>query len=290
MKPKPLKENHVILTAMKKVFVLFSSVLLTFTLHAQDEICLTRTTEHKIQSKHLEEERAHWVSLPYNYNDSISYPVVYVLDAEWRFELIRDIFFDLGANSVLQKSIIVGIPHVEMENKRGQDLTFSQSRTEYDGDSVDSTWYNSSNSGGGMKFYNYLIEELLTFMNNDYSTNGQETLIGHSYGGYFAGYLLSLENPFEVLHIYDPSIWYSDGEVVHQLKEANYSKPTKIYLTYQPEPAFHKNKVEEFIEELKSHSTISLDLKFYPDYSHNGLFLDSFYNGVLITNTPPYEE
>lgn len=251
---------------------------------AQDTICINKTIKHTISSKYLNENRDYWVSLPYKYNDSIKYPVIYVVDAEWRFDLIKNITFDLGAYQKIQNSIIVGIPHIDWKEKRGQDLTFSQTRVEYDGEKVDSTSYNSSNSGKGLQFYNYLTKELMPNVNKNYSTNNHETLIGHSYGGYFAGYILSLENPFEVLHIYDPSIWYSNGEVIKAFKKTNYNKKTKIHLTYQPIPEFHKSKIEEFIKELEKNKNIELTKEFYKNETHNSLFLDSFYKGILKTN------
>jgi predicted alpha/beta superfamily hydrolase len=258
--------------------------LISLNLFAQDTICVNRTIRHKIDSKYLNESREHWISLPFHYADTLDYPVIYVFDAEWRFDLIKNIAFDLGANKKIQNSIIVGIPHVEVENKRGRDLTFSQSKIEYDGDKVDATWYNDSNSGSGMKFYNYLTKELIPNVNEHYSTNNHETLIGHSYGGYFGGYILSLENPFEVIHIYDPSIWFSNGEVIKRFKTKNYSKKTKIHLTYQPLPEFHKIKIEEFIKELRANEYIDLTTELYENDTHNSLFLDSFYKGILKTN------
>lgn len=251
---------------------------------AQDTICVNPTIKHSIESKYLNESRDYWVSLPLQYSDSLSYPVIYVLDAEWRFDIIKNISFDLGANKKIQNSIVIGIPHVDWENKRGQDLTFSQSRIEFDGDAVDSTWYNESNSGQGMKFYNYLISELIPNVNQNYSTNNHETFIGHSYGGYFGGYILSLEHPFEVIHIYDPAIWFSDGEVTEQFKKNKYKKETKIHLTYQPIPAFHKSKIEEFIKELEANGSIEFTKELYVNETHNSLFLDSFYKGILKTN------
>ncbi len=262
--------------------LIFTSLLIH--LPAQDRICIDKSIEHTLYSEYLDENRSHWVSLPLNYSDSLKYPVVYVLDAEWRFELTKTIIFELGAWNKIQKSIVVGIPHVDLEEKRGVDLTFSHSGVEYDGDQVDTTWYNSSNSGGGMKFYNYLTKELITDINRNYATDNHETLIGHSYGGYFAGYILSMNHPFEVLHIYDPSIWYSDGEVTNLFKQKNYSKPTKIHLTYQPKPEFHRGKIEEFIDELAKSPYIQLTTKFYDADTHNSLFLDSFYQGIIETN------
>ena len=267
------------------IFVLF---LTSLTLHSQETICVTKTIKHSIDSQHLNEKRDYWISLPLHYSDSISCPVIYVFDAEWRFDLIKNISFDLGANGKIRNSIVVGIPHIEVENKRGKDLTFSQSRTEYDGEKVDSAWYNDSNSGGGMNFYIYLTLELIPHVNSNYSTNNHATLIGHSYGGYFGSYILSLEHPFEVIHIYDPSIWYSDGEVIRKYKEKEYSKKTKIHLTYQPIPVFHKEKIEEFIQELETNENIELTKELYENDTHNSLFLDSFYEGIVKTNKLSY--
>ncbi|MEO1546602.1 MAG: alpha/beta hydrolase-fold protein [Bacteroidota bacterium] len=250
----------------------------------QDSFCPNDATQHTITSTFLKEDRTYWVSLSLKYSDSIQYPVIYVLDAEWRFDLIRNIAFDLGANQKIEKAIVVGIPHLDWEKKRGVDLTFSQSRIEYDGEAVDSTWYNASNSGGGLKFFNYLTQELIPDVNTKYSTNDHETLVGHSYGGYFGGYLLSLEHPFEVIHCYDPSIWFSDGEVIKRFQRSERSKPVKFHITYQPIPEFHKKKIERFIELMEADETIILTQQFYPDDTHNSLFMDSFYRGILETH------
>ena len=192
--------------------------------------------------------------------------------------------FDMGANAKIENSIIVGIPHIDWEFKRGIDLTFSESRIEYDGEAVDSTWYNSSNSGKGMTFYNYLTKELIPDVNKKYATNNHETLVGHSYGGYFGAYILSLNHPFEVIHMYDPSIWFGDGEVTKRFKTTEYNKDTKIHITYQPKPEFHKHKIEDFIKVLENNKHITITKTLYKNETHNSLFLDSFYKGIQLTN------
>ncbi|BFP40826.1 hypothetical protein FGF1_16710 [Flavobacteriaceae bacterium GF1] len=269
---------------MKNSLLLLLLAVMTFKAVAQDTICLNTTIKHTIKSEYLDENREYWVSLPLKYSDSLTYPAIYVFDAEWRFDLIKNIAFDLGANKKIRNSIIIGIPHMDWENKRGQDLTFSQSRIEYDGEKVDSTWYTDSNSGKAMSFYNYLIKELIPDVDKNYATNTHETLIGHSYGGYFGGYLLSLEHPFEIIHMYDPSLWYSDGEVIQRFKKSNYNKTTRIHITYQPKPEFHRGKIEEFIQELEDTESIILSKEFYENDTHNSLFLASFYEGILKTN------
>lgn len=237
--------------------------------------------KHELQSVYLDESREYWVSFPYGYSDTSTYSVMYVLDAEWRFDLIRNVEFDYSANRKIQKHIIVGIPHVEWEVKRSRELTFSQSRMEYDGDPVDSTWYNARNAGGAMSFYQFLKQELIPAINSNYSTNGRNTLVGHSLGGYFAGYLLSMDHPFESLHIYDPAIWWGDGEVTSKIREGIPKKDkVRVLITYQPVPGFHRTKIEELINELSDKPNIHLNHQLYEHETHNSLFLPSFILGM----------
>lgn len=237
--------------------------------------------KHVIQSTYLDESREYWISLPYGYSDTASYSVMYVLDAEWRFDLIRNVEFDYSANKKIQKHIVVGIPHVEWEIKRSRELTFSQSRMEYDGDAVDSTWYHAKNAGGAMEFYQFLTRELITNVNSNYATNGKNTLVGHSLGGYFAGYLLSMNHPFESLHIFDPSIWWGDGEVTRRILEGIPKKDkVKVLIAYQPVPEFHRLKVEELIQALQKRSNIDLSYQLYENETHNSLFLPGFILGM----------
>ncbi|MTI21789.1 alpha/beta hydrolase, partial [Fulvivirga sp. RKSG066] len=250
---------------------------------SQIDTCTFKFTKHTIQSSYLNQDREFWVSLPLNYSDNLSYNVIYVFDAEWRFNLISNLEFDFSANNKIEKSIIVGIPHIDWEYTRARDLSFSQSRMEYDGEKVDSTWYKSKNAGGGLAFYNYLTKELMPAVESNYATNGKNSLIGHSMGGYFAGYILSLNHPFETLHLYDPSIWYSDGEVTDVVKHGiPNDKNVNVFITYQPVPAFHKQKIEELIEELKKAKNVTLHTRLYTSQTHNSLFLPSYLEGIKL--------
>lgn len=253
---------------------------------AQPKACYNPTQTHTLISSVLGEPRSYWVSLPLRYTDTAAYPVIYVLDAEWRFDLVKHIAFDLGMHEKIEKSIIIGIPHLDHEHKRIIDLTFGPSCTEYDGRLIDTTWYNSSNTGGALSFYMFLTDELIPDVAQRYSTNGHRTLVGHSFGGYFAACLLSLDHPFSVIHMYDPSLWYNDGEAGVLFQQATRHKPVILHLTYQPEPLFHRTKIEAFIQTLQTVPDLSLSVHCYPEECHNSLFLDSFYHGIQRTNAP----
>ncbi|WP_020529359.1 alpha/beta hydrolase [Flexithrix dorotheae] len=265
-------------------FIFFGLIFPSISLFAQVDSCVFMFKKHTIKSNSLNESREYWVSLPMHYSDTVQYPVIYLLDAEWRFNLVRNIEFDLAGNKKIKGHIIVGIPHIDWELKRGIDLTFSHSRMEYDGEKVDSTWYNNKNSGGGLAFYEYLNTELIPDVEKNYNTNGENTLIGHSYGGYFGGYILSMNHPFSTIHIYDPSIWFSDGEVIEKIKNGVPKQDkVKIFVSYQPVPEFHSGKIECFIEELKKHQCFELKYRKFEEETHNSLFMPSFLEGIRWT-------
>ena len=247
---------------------------------SQNDSTLVSIKIHEIESKHLNKIRTFWVSLPMNYDSSQNYPVIYVLDAEWRFDLIRALAYDLSGNKKIPKHIVVGIPHVNWEFRRGIDLTFSESRMEYDGEPVDSTWYNATNSGGGQKFFDYLRDELIPQVDEIYPTNQFNILVGHSYGGYFGAYILGLNQPFKAFQLYDPSIWYSAGEVINRLDQFPPRDSLNVFITFQPEPSYHAQKIKDFVEELDQYPKLRLGIKRYPDETHNSLFMNSFLQGM----------
>ncbi len=255
--------------------------LVSYSTIAQVDTCISVVQKHHIASEKLAETREFWVSLPMFYDATQSYPVLYVLDAEWRFDLVRAIAWDLSGNRKMPHHIVVGIPHVEWRNKRGIDLTFSHSRMEYDGEVVNSSFYNASNSGRGEAFFQYFYAELIPAVNKAYPTNGKNVLIGHSYGGYFGSYILAKEHPFSAFQIYDPSIWYSDGEVIRQVEQyLSKTVTANIYISYQPLPEFHSNKIKQFIETLKAYPKLTIGTKEYTAETHNSLFMYSFLDGM----------
>ncbi|MEM8908510.1 MAG: alpha/beta hydrolase-fold protein [Bacteroidota bacterium] len=187
----------------------------------------------------------------------------------------------MGGNNKIPKHIIVGIPHIDWKEKRGIDLTFSHTRIEYDGDPIDSTVYTDQNSGGAELFYQFLNHELVAAVNKNYSTNGKNILVGHSYGGYFCSYILARDHQFSAFQIYDPSIWYSEGEAIKQIT-ANLSKDKQlhVFISYQPIPPYHAHQIEFLIHTLQQFENITLTHQLYEKETHNSLFLPSFLDGI----------
>ncbi len=211
---------------MKIFFFLFT---LFFSLHGNSQNCFEI---HQIKSSVLQENRTIWVGLPTNYHKDSSYAVVYVLDAEHRFELSYTLTKELFENQgTIPEVIVVGIPHIDRFH-RINDLTFTDSKVDPKGKVDTIGYYNSSNTGNGLLFLQFLENEVLPFVNKEYSSNGFNTLMGHSIGGYFCAYILPIQKSFSAFQIYDPSIWYNDGDAIkHIQKELDANSESNIFIS-----------------------------------------------------------
>lgn len=248
---------------------------------AQRDTCLWETKILTLQSSNLAESRDIWVSLPYRYDSEKEYPVIYVLDAEWRFDIVRSIAHDLAGSEMIPQHIIVGIPHIDWRNKRQQDLTFNETDNIYNGDSIDTRVFNNTNAGGADRFFRFLTQEVCPKINKMYKTTGNNMLVGHSLGGYFASYISPMNHEFTSLLIADPSIWYSKGHTITQVKDnIEHFKKLNIYIGYQPKPSYHKNKIQELIYIFESSQHIDIHHHNYENLTHNGMFVFCVLDGL----------
>lgn len=87
--------------------------------------------------------------------------------------------------------------------------------------------------GGADKFLAALEREIVPHVESALAVDGgRRTLWGHSYGGLFA--LFSLTRPhglFRALAIASPTLWWDEGEILHDLQKAGISDVADIVLT-----------------------------------------------------------
>ena len=133
-----------------------------------------------IESTILGEKRILNVYLPdgYNANDTITYPVIYLLDGSADEDFIHVVglfqFNNFSWINRVPKSIIVGIANVD----RKRDFTYPTSIK------ADSNRYKTA--GHSATFIAFLEKELQPFIANTYHTNTYKTLIGQSFGWAFS--------------------------------------------------------------------------------------------------------
>lgn len=161
------------------------------------------------------------VVLPTDYNSSLRYETIYVLDGNAYYlktEKIASITEGLSLKYNKQNAIIVGI-----SSSKDRDRDFTPTVT--------------SVGGGGSENYSKFIEfELIPKVENDYaadSTSNSRLLLGHSYGGLLAGYFFTKHpNVFKNYLSLSPSFWYDNNIFFNYEKETRSINSTKSNLVF----------------------------------------------------------
>ncbi len=133
-------------------------------------------TDH-LYSQHIEEDYSLLLYLPPGHDQGMhSYPVVYALDMAFQGQQLA---IDATLGTLAQDVIVVGLGNPE---HRDRDYTPDRGPTTPEG------------HGGAANFYNFLVYELIPYIDANYPTDTiNRTLIGHSYGGLFTLFALLSE-------------------------------------------------------------------------------------------------
>jgi len=127
------------------------------------------------------------VRLPGQYaqDQEQKYPVLYVLDGQWDFKLLDSIHGGLHYDGFVPEMIIVGITY------SGEDADYDALRA-MDYTPVADAYL--SGSGDAPKFFAFLKEQLLPFIESNYRGEpSQRILMGSSFGGTFTLYAMFTE-------------------------------------------------------------------------------------------------
>jgi|GEM_PF-4088668 len=153
-----------------------------------------RTTTFTISSEVLDEAREIDVRTPVLFDPEETYPVVYVLDGEWNFELVAAYLDYMHDNGVMPPVIVTGARNVN----RNRDYLPLADDNFYDG-------------GEAAAYLEFVEEEWVAAIEGDYPASGKRVLVGHSFGGVFALYSF-FENPslFDATIAVSASAWIAD--------------------------------------------------------------------------------
>ena len=173
------------------------------------------TAVHKFHSTINGADYSLYIRVPPEYqNTRKAYPVIYLLDADYSFPVAVNISDMLGRHfTQAQEAIIVGIGYTgqypseeKYRANRTRDYTPPPRR-----DAANA----AKNSGGAPTFLRVIEKEVIAYIEANYRTADDRTLVGHSYGGLFAAWVLQ-ERP-DMFHRYlmvSPSLWYNDEAVL----------------------------------------------------------------------------
>jgi hypothetical protein len=236
------------------------------------------------------------VALPSDYRTSKrSYPVVYMLDADYSFALVRNIVQHFVERENLPPMILVAIAYPGAASDR---TTYRMNRTrDYTPAYAPDGGYGAEFqkvSGGGPKFRAFIATELVPLIERRYRADKEDrTLIGHSYGGLFGTYVL-LTQPalFKRYVLVSPSLWYSNriALTMEQAAAASGIRPdARVFFavgSLENQPANNRAMVDdltELVEKLKSRNNPRLAVRYriYDGETHNSVFPGAVTRGLL---------
>jgi uncharacterized protein len=245
----------------------------------------------QIESLVLGEKRTLNIYLPegYQQNDTVAYPVVYLLDGSANEDFIHIVglyqFNNFSWIDRVPKSIIVGIANVD----RKRDFTYTTS--------IGSDQKKFPTSGKSAKFIAFIEKELQPYIQKNYRTNTSKTIIGQSLGGLLATEIL-FEKPslFNQYIIISPSLWWDNASLLQRtpaILSVAYQQPTKVYLGVGKEglapcEAPHVMEVDANLlyEKLKAtqNKTLQVHFDYLPQEDHATITHQAVFNALRLLN------
>lgn len=163
------------------------------------------------------------------------YPVVLTLDADYSFPIASKQMENLafGANQA-PHVIVVSVAHAGIypdpslyRTERARDFTPVAVHTDGPGQPTP-----VASGGGGPAFLRVLTEEVLPLIHSRWAADPDDrTLVGHSFGGLFASWVLqSQPEAFMRYLIVSPSLWYAQQLILKREAEGGFAPlPRKTY-------------------------------------------------------------
>ncbi len=243
----------------------------------------------EIESKELAETRILNIYLPEGYKpqDSIKYPVIYLLDgsADEDFIHIAGLvqFNSFEWINQVPKSIVVGIATVD----RRRDFTFQTSITQ------DQKKFPTA--GHSDKFIAFIEKELQAFIESKYKTNSSKTIIGQSLGGLLITEIL-LKKPtlFNKYVIVSPSLWWDNGSLLNQstrLLQDGVKQQTDVYIGVGKEgltptqiPRVMEVDANLLAEKINGtgNKNIKVHFEYLPQENHATILHQAVYNALKV--------
>jgi predicted alpha/beta superfamily hydrolase len=172
--------------------------------HSPPPFTLPQTEVHTLHSAHVGRDFSIYVALPPGYADSSqAYRTLYMLDANWLFDMTAPIVRFLGLDGQIPPLVIVGIGYPGCW----------YDTPERNHDFVPPGWLDDPNAGGGAEaFLRFIRDELMPFVSSTYRVDAHErALWGDSLGGLFGLYVL-LNHPATFSHYILGSPWIDRAE------------------------------------------------------------------------------
>lgn len=177
-----------------------------------------------LKSETLGEERNIYIQLPEGYDRTRKgYPVLFVLDGEWLFDIVRanvQFYAEVEVmGNILPEMIVVGIENVD----RDRDYVPTP-------DTNDPPMFKTA--GKADQFADFLARELFPYLEQNYRVLPIRTVVGWSFSGLFALYAaVQHQDLFDTFLCCGPAIWWDAELVVKLFMEIPIRKQKRAVIT-----------------------------------------------------------
>ena len=217
------------------------------------------------------------ISLPRGYKESSdTYPVAYLLDAQWDFPLVYAIYGEQYFDGFLPGLIIVGITWGG-ENPNPDDLRHR--------DFTPTDINSGKPSGNAEKFISFIGEELMPFIAMNYRASANEnTLMGSSLGGLFTLYTLFKHNElFNRYVLTSPAIGWDNEITISFLKDfvnKGATHESKLYMAIGEYEFPEEFKKFAALLEPAENKGLEMDYKILEGMGHSGGKAEGYTRGL----------
>lgn len=265
---------------MQKINLILWAMLSFFTTNGQS---LENATAHRVKSNFNTKTYELKIALPKKYReqDSLRYPVLYVLDGKYSFQSMSSIREGLDLGKEIKDIIIVSVEAVHSTENEW----FANRHNDYTPSCVpqaDTLWSKILNipdgklrSGGASNFLSTLEYDLIPLIDSLYKTTPDRGLSGHSLGGLFAGYcLLKKPHLFKRYGINSPSFWWNNSEMLQNevlFSNSNTELQAKVFFSAgSAEDILLRTAFTSFTNAVKSrnYKGLTMNVKIFDGETH----------------------
>jgi predicted alpha/beta superfamily hydrolase len=220
-----------------------------------------------------------YIRLPDEYDKypKVSYPVLYLLDAQWDYKMLDSIYGSLQYDGFIPELIIVGI-------------TYSGNKPDYEAlRAMDYTPVNESRvtgSGGAPKFLSFIKDQVIPFVESNFHTRpGERILMGSSYGGSFTLYTLFTDPSLFTGYVAASPVTVFGQNFAFEQEAAYYQTrkdlPVKLFICVGEKEDL-SYPVKEYIDVLKgrNYENLSLETRVIEGEGHSSSKTEGFNRGL----------
>jgi len=218
------------------------------------------------------------ILLPGGYkNSNKKYPVVYLMDSQWDFPVVKSIYGQQYFDGFIPELIVVGVTwggiNPNPDSLRARDYT-------------PTTEARLPQSGGADKFLDFMKNELFPFVEKNYKVdNDNRVLMGCSLGGLFTLYtLFTHTDMFTGYAAASPAVGW-DREILYKYEktfsEKKLAKPVRIYMTVG-DVERGRAGYEKFANSMiaRNYNNVNLRSKVLENTGHSGTKSETYSRGL----------